>query len=307
MKSTRLFILLCCLWVLTCFGQANGEGLLREYLASYPQLCPEHADNGSLNMAFDREDDNSDTLLASLGFDAFSVLPEPTEQTHHALSPFKDDKTLLAPHLPCSWYQQYNRVHSNYCLQRGIVFGDQLQYAEAITAFSEALNIDPSNDKVYLERAGAYWETDQIELALEDYEQWFHLQSLNLTKLQSLSLTQADIECAGGLVVGTTKGAAVGAAEFVPSTLRSLRGLGMGLWVLAKNPATVSQEFINDMYDLVGFLRYQASKELLLNIVPELRQLIDAWQQLGVRATTYVRDNLVTRRSSIAARSLVWP
>ena len=125
--------------------------------------------DGGLKIAFGLDDKDSDGLIAALS-------PMPSDDgiegdLEGGLPLSISDKRSSRPVFPLATRRQVQfRVHSNQLLEQGIVLSERLDYLAAIQAFSQAIETDPSNGQAYLERALAYFEIDQIDPAVEDYQ-----------------------------------------------------------------------------------------------------------------------------------------
>jgi len=74
-------------------------------------------------------------------------------------------------------------------LQEGGKFLDQQQWQEAITAYSEAIELDPDNVDAYLNRCWAYRRTGQFDNALEDANRAIELEPTNAMAYQNRGYT----------------------------------------------------------------------------------------------------------------------
>lgn len=180
-------------------------------------------------------------------------------------------------------------IQASVLLEQGSVLNDLLLYKEAIKVLTEVIRLNPSNKDAYIERATAYFETDQLSLALQDYEA-----AKKLTLVQSLRsnsppavmgaqvyIPENKIEFSKGLISGTVDGAKTSAAEFIPSLFSCCRGILNGLWAFACSPTEVNQEMINTAYAIGKFLRSHSTEECFHYIVPELKELSLSWDKLN--------------------------
>ncbi len=148
------------------------------------------------------------------------------------------------------------------------------QFTKALEVLDNLIQKDPSQKKLYLERAALYFELGEIDLGLEDY-----LRAGKRKKAGSLSSEL--LSFSSGLSEGIVQGGVEGAKEFIPSTLGSLSGIGEGLWAFAKDPVNISVEFVESAYSCIEFIKDHTPKEILLVIVPELQDLIEKWDDLS--------------------------
>jgi tetratricopeptide (TPR) repeat protein len=175
----------------------------------------------------------------------------------------------------------------------GIFLNDALIYGEAIKAFTESIRLNPSHRESYIERAMAYFETNQIKLALNDYESAKKLTftppfkaefSYCLMAPTPLYIPESRTEFADGLVLGIVEGGAVACIEFIPSTFSCCRGVLNGLWAFVCSPAEVTQDMTNATYAVGRFIYEHKAEECLQCVVPELKDLASSWDQINDRA-----------------------
>jgi tetratricopeptide (TPR) repeat protein len=119
-------------------------------------------------------------------------------------------------------------------LLKGQVQSEGCLFADAIVDLTTAIQKNPSMKEAYLDRAAAYFELGQFDQALQ-----YYLDS-GLRPTYSLNPTEWGMGIGAGLLEGT----GVSLADFVPSTLSSLRGLSCGLWAFVQNPVGASQELV---------------------------------------------------------------
>jgi len=147
------------------------------------------------------------------------------------------------------------------------------QNHEAIKALSNAIEINPKDYKIYVDRASAYFELGEFDRSLEDY-------------IMSKQKPSCFLD-PGAFGLGVTKGIVLGGAtainEFVPSTLASLQGLGHGLWAFAKDPINISTEFAKAATDCIEYVKDHTSKELLETLVPEFQEVCQNWEGLNLQ------------------------
>ncbi len=163
---------------------------------------------------------------------------------------------------------------SDLYFQEGSVYAELGLYDKAVESLSQAIEKDPTHKNAYFERAVAYFELGQFELALNDYltsgikPQRF---LTNLTRPFSFSV---------GLHKGILNGQAEAAIEFIPSLLATFHGISQGLWALAQDPVQVSKDFVDASSACIDFIREHTIGESLLRLAPELRELIEKWDVL---------------------------
>lgn len=173
-------------------------------------------------------------------------------------------------------------------------------YYDAIISLSKVIEKDPKNKEAYFEKALAYFETGQFNLAIED----FLRSDLKSTKINSND--KANLEFAKGLIIGIAGGIKEDAIEFVPSVLASANGLNQGLWALIAQPIDTSKEMIEACQNCIIFIKKTFSKENLENLVPVLKELVEKWENLssekrgsltGHLIGKYGIDIFITKRS----------
>jgi len=205
-----------------------------------------------------------------------------TEETHTELGDFncgiirKADRKENTP--------VFFPVHSEILLELGSVLNDLLLHTQAIDTLTQAIKYNRNNREAYIERALAYFETDQIKLALKDYEKAKEIdQSANFlfhgVKCGPY-IPKQKMEFAKGLIKGIIQGSQVTAENFVPETITCFRGILHGLWAFALSPSETSREMINAAYAIGEFLNDHDTLECLECLVPELKDLSKTWHKI---------------------------
>jgi tetratricopeptide (TPR) repeat protein len=179
---------------------------------------------------------------------------------------------------------------SDIFLEQGTLLNDLLLYKEAIQVLTQAIQLNPSNRNAYIERAMAYFETNQLSLALKDYES---AKKLTITPpfkpgshkammmMAAVYIPENKTEFSKGLVSGTVDGAKVSAVEFIPSIFSCCRGILNGLWAFVCSPIEVSQEMVNTAYAIGEFISNHSTEECFQCVVPELKELSLSWDKLN--------------------------
>lgn len=193
------------------------------------------------------------------------------------------DQQNISPTRPTNWLQ------SDIALKNGASLNELLLYKEAIAALSEAIKFNPLNRDAYIERAAAYFETNQASLALKDFEsakklsiaQPFKLINHKAMLFSDSYVPENKLEFSKGLVSGTVDGAKVSSIEFVPSILSCCRGISNGLWAFVCSPLEVSQEMVDTTYAIGEFIRDHSTEECFQCVVPELKELSLSWDKLN--------------------------
>lgn len=169
---------------------------------------------------------------------------------------------------------QLNKNKEWFYLDLAKGYSETNQYEKALQILNDLIQSDPSNKEAYFERAVTYFELGNFDLSIKDY--------LASTK-KPIPLIEESVEAIYftlGQTEGLVKGGVVGSAEFIPSTLSSIYGLSQGLWAFAEDPVQISKDLINATHSCIQFLRTNTSAENAKMLVPELRELLEDWDQL---------------------------
>lgn len=165
-----------------------------------------------------------------------------------------------------SSYPKSSQLH----FQKGEIYAELGLYEDAVGALSEAISQDPNNKQAYFARAAAYFELGKFEVSLQDYlASSNHSQPIPMDAKEMLSFAS-----------GLSQGILQSVAEFGPSLLSSLQGLGNGLWAFAAEPIPVSLHLVESLSSCIEYIRENTSAEALESLVPELRTLCSRWDQL---------------------------
>ncbi|MFI5334354.1 MAG: polymorphic toxin type 50 domain-containing protein, partial [Chlamydiales bacterium] len=147
-------------------------------------------------------------------------------------------------------------------------------YREAITALSHAIEKNPKYHDAYFERAIAYFETGNFDLAFGDYL------SSNFKSESFTEKTEDILAFASTITLGVQEGSATATVEFVPSLLASVYGISEALWAFAQDPIHVSKDFANAALSCINYVYESSTLETLEVVVPELKELIVNWDAL---------------------------
>lgn len=177
---------------------------------------------------------------------------------------------------------------SEFLLEQGVIFNNLLLYNKAIETLTHAIVLNPTNRNAYIERAIAYFETDQLILALQDYQKAknlnpafsFYKKNTNSDTLKAIYVPENKLSFSQGLLMGTIAGGHIGITEIVPSLLSCCRGILNGLWAFACAPVEVSEEMIDTAYALGEYISSTSKEEYLQFVVPELKDLSTMWEKL---------------------------
>jgi tetratricopeptide (TPR) repeat protein len=155
------------------------------------------------------------------------------------------------------------------------------QYEKAIEALSDAIKKDPKNKEAYFHRAAAYFESGNLEQALQDY--LLSDKGKNLPKA-SFKPTQ---EFKNALLNSVCQGAQEAALDFVPSLCHSAYGLGEALWAVAPlNPQALENvnQFASSCYEMaecvVDYCK-NVNADTLDGYVDQIKTLYERFDQLN--------------------------
>jgi tetratricopeptide (TPR) repeat protein len=164
---------------------------------------------------------------------------------------------------------------SDLYFQEGSAYAELGLYDRAVEALSRAIHINPNNKEAYFERAAAYFELGEFDISLQDFLQsGYRSKSLNLNLNNKVAFSL-------GLSKGIIRGGARSIGDFVPSCLSTVHGLGRGLWAFAQQPIQVSYDLIQALESCIDFLKTNTSAEILKTVIPELRELVENWDNFG--------------------------
>lgn len=153
----------------------------------------------------------------------------------------------------------------------GLTYSQALNYSKAIEFLSQSIQKDPTNQSAYLERAIAYFETNQLDNALCDYA---HIESANMLKPP----TSADNALfSQGFLLGAPQGLSDGFREIPISLWYSLRGVGQLLWAGVSDPIAVPQKMIDATTRVVEYLKTKDLETLAEQLAPEMAELVNDW------------------------------
>jgi tetratricopeptide (TPR) repeat protein len=178
---------------------------------------------------------------------------------------------------------------SDIFLEQGTLFNSLLLYKEAIQVLTQAIQLNSSNREAYIERAMAYFETNQLSLALQDYESAkklmvtppFKLSSHKAMTMMTVYVPENKTDFSKGLISGTVDGAKVSTEEFIPSIFSCCRGILNGLWAFVCSPIEVSQEMVDTAYAIGEFVSSHSTEECFHCVVPELKELSLSWNKIN--------------------------
>lgn len=205
------------------------------------------------------------------------------EQNKNNKYPFHSIKTTCSDPLPFS-------AQSEIFLQQGTLLNNLLLYHEAIECLNQSIKLNSSNRNAYIERAAAYFELDQLSLALQDYnlaKKLTHISLFSEKKTKALEACRSNeimytpnnfLDFSKGISFGVLEGSKVAAIEFIPSIYQSLRGLSSGLWAFACSPQEVSSELLSTAYQLGVYISSNDVQKCLEFVIPEINDLSLTWK-----------------------------
>jgi len=175
-----------------------------------------------------------------------------------------------------------------FSLEKGSCYNGMSLFKEATQVLEEAIQREPKNKKLYAERAFAYFESGNIEKALDDYQKFKKIDGqVRMTKSSFIiytdffSIAENSTQFAKGLVKGTLLGCKDSVLEIGPAFIHCTQGLLSGLWSFACSPKQVSQDLIYSAYEVGVYLSSLSKEEKLYLVIPELRDLALNWNTLG--------------------------
>ncbi len=175
-------------------------------------------------------------------------------------------------------------------LARGSVLNEALLYNEAIQILTESIKIYPNNTFSYIERALAYFETGQVDLAIIDIEKYHSISTRKYSSLsfhENKSHLKSYFEYSTGFIQGSMIGMKDSVVDIIPSTLSSLKGISQGIWSFVCSPIDVSNELIQTSYDLVEYIKLHTTSEMLMDMAPEVKNLLLQWDKINDKDKGY--------------------
>ncbi|MCB1106784.1 MAG: tetratricopeptide repeat protein [Chlamydiia bacterium] len=182
---------------------------------------------------------------------------------------------------------QSNLLSSELYLKEGTIYAELGMYDKAVEALTKAIKNDPENKSAYLERAEAYFELGEFDWSLDDYL----ASGIKSTPLSIDSKETFDFSL--GLTEGVLQGGSEAIIEFIPSLIGTAHGLGCGLWAFAKDPIQVSKDLVEATQFCIEFIKDNASVEAIANLVPELKELIEKWEEIDLRKRGFIAGHLI--------------
>lgn len=134
---------------------------------------------------------------------------------------------------------QLDTLDSQFYHELGSVCVEAMAYNEAIDYLSQAIQKDPSNKAAHFDRALAYFETGNFDLALDDYLA-SDKGSKNDKGFRPIPVSE---EFAKALIAATAQGALEAAVDFIPSSCNTIYGLGETLWAIHTHPIDSANKY----------------------------------------------------------------
>ena len=168
-----------------------------------------------------------------------------------------------------------NELKSEIFLLEGQLSSELGLYQNAITALCQAIEKDPNNIDAQSERASAYFEAGQWDLALTDY--------LNIKTSVDLTPVYGEmlIEFSKGLSTGAAEGFLTAANDLIPALMTTTSGAGNLLWAGICDPLRIPQKLSHAIYELFQYLSKTDLVTIAQTLEPEAYQLISEWDQLN--------------------------
>ena len=160
-------------------------------------------------------------------------------------------------------------------VQLGIACSMSLEYGQAVDALTQALQKDPTNSDAYIERAIAYFEQGNFDLAIKDYI----ASGKDIAPPQDAS----KIEFGAGFLKGAAIAVAKGVDEFIPSLCYSLRGMSQLLWTYNNRPVKISKDLVDATIGAVEYIRTKNLSAISKDMAPELHELITKWDTFDAK------------------------
>lgn len=157
----------------------------------------------------------------------------------------------------------YDNKISPYQIQAEKAF-DLGYYPEAIRNLNQAIDIEPNNSTLYLERAASQFHMGQYEQALEDFET-FTMHSNAITEQNPLSISEFS--------VGFTKGLPQGVYE-------SGKGIMTFLTDFVTHPVHTSTQVVQSLSTLAELVREEEWEMIGKAMAPEICELVKEWDTL---------------------------
>jgi len=153
-------------------------------------------------------------------------------------------------------------------------------YADAVLSLTKALQKDPDNQEIYLDRAIAFFENGQPSEAFADF---LHQKtSLDFSPTQNQDLQK--FAQAFGLSI--TNGFSKALNEIAPALIYTANGIGHCLWAGISEPMAIPEKIVQPLYKLLEYVHQHSLKEMGKDVAhflsPELTKLVTEWNHLSL-------------------------
>jgi len=140
------------------------------------------------------------------------------------------------------------------------------RYDQAIDSFGKALEVNPNNNNIYLDRAFAYLETGEFDRSLNDY----NIYNQKNIKSEKSAILGDCVDFSIGATTGITKGA-------VESGKQLLSFAGTAI----THPIDTSYGIYEAFSTLAKLAHSQEWKALSESLTPEVCELVNKWETLS--------------------------
>lgn len=161
-----------------------------------------------------------------------------------------------------------NQLNKEIFLQKGTIEAEVGLYNDAIVSLTEAIRKDSTCKEAYFERAAAYFEAGEFDLALKDYL------SSGMRPDQANNTVSFSLEYGSGLINGIKKGLQEEFGEGLPLWAPMLN---VCLWVLTQSPLPQAKIISATLACIGAAGAYLAAHQ----ISSELRELVLNWDQMS--------------------------
>ena len=148
-------------------------------------------------------------------------------------------------------------------------------YDEAILTLSNYMKNHPHYESDYLERAIAYFETGQLDQAIEDFAR------SGFSASPIPPDWKDDLDLVTGFTLGLGKGGFESVVETLIFTETTLANLPQGLWALATKPTEVSRAVCQAFEHAIQYIKEEGPGGVLYQMFPEAQELVKGGDQLS--------------------------
>lgn len=174
-------------------------------------------------------------------------------------------------------------------ISEGSGYNNFFLYEDAIKSLNKAIRLDPDAEEAYKERALSFFETNRIDLALNDYYQVVKNKPPYKSRLASqfipiLNCSTSIHSCSMGgqtgsldFAKGVLQGSLLGCKEGTVDFISSVRGGLTFLWSFACSPLDVSKELIEALYEMGVLIAEGKFSYLVEAVLPEIIECNNYW------------------------------